>query len=217
MKLCVILTLALILSILFSCNSNSVKIEIPDGEPYYKIKIEDPRYDPGFTFVGMEKDISVYLDSIGERPLGEFNLSIAFNDSALSVMDIVPGEAIECWDVFSYHVDTTSILIDDSTFGIIRITAIADVPHISNQSNCPEINNSILVPNTELIKITFYVKDHYQYECQYVPIIFYWNDCKDNTVSTGLNQERLISQNVYEMNWISDDDLYNKLIPDDSK
>jgi hypothetical protein len=69
--------------------------------------------------------------------------------------------------------------------------------------------DSIVVAN-----LKFFVTNDRTYECQYVPIGFYWLECGDNAMSDVTGNQIFISKNVYWFN--RTDDQYLLLDPDSS-
>ena len=212
-----LLVLLVTLPLLFQCSDTDKIVNLPeDAQPYYAFKIEDPMYDEDYVRIGGQSEITVYLDSIGDRPLSNFNLSIAFQDTMLTVLDVIPDPALKCWDIFNY---TVSRFEDENgtPIELLRITAIADDKHPwSSPPNCSDAENSNLEYPDKLFEISVQVTSDYAYECWCLPLYFYWLDCDDNTVADADYSAEYVSRGVYDIAWIGEEH-YKKLIPDDNE
>jgi hypothetical protein len=126
-------------------------------------------------------------------PIGGFNLLIQYDPSALSIAQVTEGDfIIDCgWEYFTYRNGASGNCGSSACpNGILRITAIAD---INNGLNHPSCYQTVL---GELAKITFLVTNDRTFECQFVPIRFYWYDCRDNTLSSMSGDTLYISSTV---------------------
>jgi hypothetical protein len=86
-----------------------------------------------------------------------------------------------------------------------------------------EKNDGILNPNHitgpgELAKIKFFVSNDYTYECQFVPVRFFWLDCADNTLSSENGNWLYLGQQVFtfEGDLITDPEIYGYTGPADT-
>ena len=211
-----LLVLLVTLPLLFQCSDNDRILNLPENsEPYYAFLLQRIG-DAKFIFIGDTTEMPVYLESIGDQPLTGFNLSVVFEDSALNILDIIPGEAIECWEIFEY---TTRSFEDEEGRHLeqININAVADVKFISDQpSGCTANNGSFDNLPDELFTIRFEVSSDWKYNCSFVPVNFYWLDCNDNTINDDQYDVEYVSRAVYEPNWyIISHDEYLLYIPDD--
>ena len=211
-----LLVLLVTLPLLFQCSDTDKIVNLPeDSEPSYAFRIQ--RTDEAqFIFTGDTANVPVYLESIGDQPLTGFDLSIVYEDSALNILDIFPGEAIECWEYFDY---TTRNFEDEEGRHLeqINISAVADVKFISGHpSGCTADNGSFVTLPSELFTISFEVSADQKYNCRFVPLNYYWLDCNDNTINDDQYDVVYVSRAAYEPNWyIISYDEYFLNIPDD--
>ncbi|MFH2049011.1 MAG: hypothetical protein ABIJ12_06165, partial [bacterium] len=141
-------------------------------EPY-EIQIEKTHN----TFQGGHEYVDVTVNKGTENMLG-FDLLIAYDASALSFQTATEGDIYnECdWEYFTYRYGANGNCGENLPSGMIRIVGIAET---NNGPYHPACFGSS--PYT-LCTINFLVTDERIYECQYVPIRFYWCDCDDNSV-----------------------------------
>ena len=211
-----LLVLLVTLPLLFQCSDNDRIVNLPeDAEPYYSFVIESPGDNQSLNFQGGFSFIPVYLDSIGDQPLTNFDLSIAYEDTILTVRDVIPSEALECWEYFNYSVN---VIQDEqgNSLECLSINAISNLKSIYGQpTGCSGVKGEFVDFPTKLFDIKYYVKDNREYECHCVPIYFYWLDCNDNSVNDANYSIRYVSQNVYDIAWVGENQ-YTKLIPDNN-
>jgi len=51
----------------------------------------------------------------------------------------------------------------------------------------------------ELAVMKFYVTNDRTYECQYLPMRFYWQDCGDNAISSISGDTLYIDRGIYDL------------------
>jgi hypothetical protein len=127
--------------------------------------------------------------------LGGFDLLIAYDASALTLSEVIPGAEISTptlWEYFTYRFGATGNCNGPCPSGLVRIVAIAD------------INNGFPHPPTAAYQIDgtvatlkFLVTNDRTYDCQFVPLGFYWMDCTDNVLSSQNGQTAYISHYVW--------------------
>lgn len=160
---------------------------------------------------GHYSEVSIYLDSAFMPAqfccnlLGGFDFLVAYDASVLTATGALPGALIDNnkFEYFTYRFGPFGNCDGGCPSGMIRIVSLR------------ETNNGIL--NTyhisgpgELVKLNFLVSNDRTYECQYVPIRFFWYDCGDNTISDESGNWLHLGVQVYDFmgNLISDPAVY---------
>ena len=142
---------------------------------------------------GQPENVRVFLNGSG-KDLGGYNLLVAYDQSALTVINVVPGAAfVNCgWEYFNFRFGTDGNC-GGCPSGLLRIVAIAETNNGANHPGC-YLNGVI----GSLADIEFLVSDDRTLECQYVPVQFFWTDCGDNAFSSRMGDTLWISRHVYD-------------------
>jgi hypothetical protein len=176
--------------------------------PTADIVIEKTHY----THQGQFEYVSVLIDWAPCFEMGGFDFLIAYDASAINAMSATPGQLLEdCgWEYFEYRFGPFGNCGNACPSGMMRIVAIAEMNNGMNHPSCfgPPC------PDTdpfELAEIKFYVTDDRTFECQYVPIQFFWIDCGDNTISNVLGDLLYMDRRIYTYDgyilWDEEDDV----------
>lgn len=165
------------------------------------------------TIQGQYETVDIVMHD-GIDDMGGFDLLIAYDASALSFTGAEPGPALYdpapdgCgWEYFTYRSGAGGNCGDQCPSGLLRIIAIAETNNGANHPTCygPPDGN----PHN-LARLKFFVTNDRTYECQYVPIQFYWGDCGDNSISSVGGTQLYIDHAVYDFEglqlWDEDDD-----------
>lgn len=135
------------------------------------------------AYQGHDTYVSLYIDSMytGETFtsgfIGGFNFLIAYDASALDFRAAFPGDLIDTeFEMFTYRYGPDGNCGSACPSGMLRVTAL-------REENNGILNTQHVEGPGELAKLQFRVSDNRLYECQYVPIRFYWLGCGDNTIS----------------------------------
>jgi len=164
------------------------------------------------TLQGHYEQVSITYQNIldGSLPdMGGFDFLIAYDASALAFVEAYPGQLLEdCgWEYFSYRYGVDGNCGNACPSGLLRIIAIAETNNGPNHPNCygpPDTD-----PH-ELAKMKFFVTNDRTYECQYVPITFFWADCSDNSISSITGDSLILDSKIYDFEgnliWDEDDD-----------
>jgi hypothetical protein len=160
------------------------------NNPLIKIEKTHQSYQGHFEFVSITTENSIY-------EMGGFDFLIAYDASALTFMEATPGQLLEdCgWEYFTYRHGVQGNCGDACPSGLLRIIAMADTDDGPNHPSCygpPDTD-----PH-ELAEMKFLVTNDRTFECQYVPIRFFWDDCGDNAISSVDGEVLYVSDHVYD-------------------
>jgi hypothetical protein len=144
------------------------------------------------------RDTTVTISSFISDKIGGFDFLIKYDPTALMVNTVLPGSFITgCkWEYFTYrHGANGNCGANACPSGMLRIVAIAETNNGDHHPIC-------FVPGVaDLAVINFLVTNDRTFECQYIPIKFYWYDCGDNALSDKSGDTLLISRDVYDYSW----------------
>jgi hypothetical protein len=141
--------------------------------------------------------------------MGGFDFLIAYDATALTFMEATPGQLLEdCgWEHFSYRYGVYGNCGDACPSGLLRIIAMAETNNGPSHPSCygPPDDDPY-----EVAIMKFYVTNDRTFECQYVPIYFFWDDCNDNAVSNINGDTLILDSKIYDFEevliWDEDDD-----------
>ncbi|HWR81997.1 MAG TPA: T9SS type A sorting domain-containing protein, partial [Candidatus Deferrimicrobium sp.] len=147
------------------------------------------------TLQGTHEQVDVSVID-GSVPWGGFDILIAFDRSALNFQNVIPGDPYDqCgWEYITFR--TWFWPSYEPHFfwaGIIRVFGLADLNNGPNHPSC-----FILPTPFVLFTIDFLVTDNLLFECQYVPIRFFWTTCNDNAVSSVTGDTLFVSDEIWE-------------------
>jgi hypothetical protein len=198
-----IILLAVILG-LQSCTSSTGPEEV---EPDLSLKIGMMgRAAPDWVFQGGYFDMPIYIEADSVVQIDSFNLKISYNAKALTFIEGNSGDIFEGWPELAY---TSQVQTQDTNLaGVIKITGINGVDSFPMElgSNA----DSIL-----LLSLKFWVTDDRHYECLFIPVNFYWENCNDNIIYFHSGHRIAVSNNVYRFNWIDPQNPFVKILPED--
>lgn len=131
---------------------------------------------------------------------GGYDLLVKYDASALQFISAVPGDILtSCgFEYFTYRYGAVGNCSGSCPSGLLRIVSVADMNNGANHPSCygqgkPGPNG----PQSGLAELKFFVTSNATYECQYVPIQFWWMDCGDNSFSSITGDTLLIAAHVY--------------------
>ncbi|MBK7093433.1 MAG: T9SS type A sorting domain-containing protein [bacterium] len=165
---------------------------------------------------GQYEFVSVFIESEALE-MGGFDLLIKYDNSGLSFVDAKPGQLLtSCgWEYFTYRYGAIGNCGGPCPSGLLRIVAVADANNGPNHPSCYGAPDS---DQHEIAVLKFLVTNDRTFECQYLPVTFFWIDCGDNAVSTVTGDTLYIDKRIYsfegQMLW---DELDNALYPDASR
>ena len=134
------------------------------------------------VFQGHHRMVDVVLTG-GTNDMYGFDFVIGYDASAIAFMGAVPGVLFDMpgtyeWEYFTYRFGPDGNCGNACPSGFLRVVGMAD------QNDGPHHPLEVSVPiGTVLFSLDFLVSNDRLYECQYVPIKFFWTDCGDNTIA----------------------------------
>lgn len=162
-----------------------------------------------FVFQGGYTQVPIYAFVDGQD-VGGFEFLISYDASALTFVEATLGSYLESndWEYLTYINGPFGNCGSACPSGLVRIIGINDV---NNGLLHPDPGSWYWPDSTTVVDLKFFVTDDRTYECQFVPIGFYWLDCTDNTIADSTGNQIFISRNVYWYN--RPDDQYILLDP----
>ncbi len=167
------------------------------------------------TLQGQHEYVSITFDGLGFT-MGGLDMLIAYDRSALNFQAVVEGDLYDqCdWEYFTYR--TWFWPSYEPHFfwaGIVRVVGIADMNDGPYHPSCFTVPTPFV-----LFTIDFLVTDNRLFECQFVPINFFWMNCGDNAISSITGDTLYIDRKIYDFTgnlvWDEEDD---DLFPEDAR
>ncbi len=145
------------------------------------------------TIQGQYEKVKIFYDG-SAKEIGGFDLLLGYDQSALTVGTIKPGELFtDCgWEYFTYRYGPDGNCNNACPSGVIRVIGIAETNNGGYHPDC--FLQSVA---GAIVEIDFFVSNDRTLECQYAPIKFFWFDCGDNTLSSRLGDTLWTSREVY--------------------
>ncbi len=142
-----------------------------------------------FVFQGQHVEVPVTLNS---QEVGGFDILISYDNSVLSFQSATPSsDLVNCqWEYFTYRNGSDGNCGNACPSGLVRIVAIAETNNGPNHPDCFAVS--------ELFNMDFLVSNDRTFECQEIPIRFFWMDCGDNAFSSVDGNILHISEVVYD-------------------
>jgi hypothetical protein len=144
---------------------------------------------------GTELKLDVVLDRLDSaRDLGGFNLMMAYQPEALSLMTAEEGDAFtQCgWEYFTYRQGANGNC-EECPSGLVRVIGIAET---NNGPYHP--TPDCVLPGSTLTSLHFMLTNEETLECQFVPVRFFWVDCGDNMLTDPLGVQSYVSDQVFD-------------------
>jgi hypothetical protein len=130
----------------------------------------------------------------GSEPIHGFDLLMVYDSVVLTCLGATPGPAFDIpgayeWEYFESRGDTIGGY--SGYHRIVGLASINDGPHHPLEVYIPD--------GTVLFTLEFEISADAAFECNYVPLRFYWNDCGDNAIAPdSLGSVLAISDGVYD-------------------
>ncbi len=157
------------------CGADTCEVNFTINDEYpYDVRISKERMVLQGAFVNVDVTIDSVLPATG---LGGFDLLITFDHTAISLQTVTEGDIYEkCgWEYFTYRFGADGNC-PTCPPGLVRVIGIAET---NNGDDHPFCKYPEALPAT-LFTMKFLVSNDRSMVCQYVPIRFFWRDCKDN-------------------------------------
>jgi len=158
---------------------------------------------------GQYRDVAVTITN-AQYMMGGFDFLISYDASALTFIQAsMSGFPEACdWEYFTYRNGPTGNCDGGCPSGMIRVFALADYNDGANHPDC------FIPPDAGeygLFNLRFFVSNNRTFECQYVPITFFWYDCGDNTIASKSGDTTFVDRAIYnfegELIWDEFDDI----------
>jgi len=145
------------------------------------------------SYQGHYENVSITIEN-SQYDFEGFDFLIAYDASALAAVSVTAGQLLEdCeWEYFTYRFGVNGNCGDACPSGLLRIVAMAETNDGPHHPQCYGPPDGY---QYELAVMKFLVTNDRNFECQYVPISFFWNDCGDNSIS-GMGGEILYIDNI---------------------
>ena len=124
---------------------------------------------------GWPSTVSITADSLGFTP-GRFKLLLAVDQAAAGIITVEPGSMVsDCgWEYFNYLFVRETL----GTYYRGRQSYVLQIECAGGSSSCVGPNDPI-----ELARVRLWNSHHREYDCQFVPVRFFWLDCTDNIIT----------------------------------
>ena len=144
----------------------------------------------GFT------DVNIYMAT--NYPVGGFDLLLSYDNSALSLQQVLPGKFIsDCkWEYFTYRFGPFGNCTGACPSGMVKIVALAETNNGNAHPSC-FTNYPNVTADSTIATLHFLVSSNATLNCSFLPISWYWIDCTDNDFSNVKGDSLLISRYVY--------------------
>jgi hypothetical protein len=133
--------------------------------------------------------------NLGSELLRGFDILIAYDASALAFQAAIKGDLYAppygtcdpAWEYFNYRYGPDGNCGNACPSGMLRVVGIGETNNgpVSPDFACLDA----LVKPFTLFEMDFLVTNDRTFECQFVPIQFYWMDCGDNSLAYSPNSD----------------------------
>ena len=150
---------------------------------------------------GMHVVVDVTVNRGVDRLAG-FDLLISYDRTGVSFSSASAGDIYGCgWEYFTFRTGPFGACGSGCPGGMVRVVGLAETnngPHHPNFNCADDLEH----PFT-LFTLDFLVTDDRTFECQSIPIRFFWMDCGDNSLAyytpdNLYNAIQGVSRNIYE-------------------
>ncbi len=165
------------------------------------------------TLQGHYEYVSVTIEGAGQE-FGGFDFLMSYDNSGLNFVEAQPGSMLTTcgWEYFTYRFGAQGNCNGPCPSGMVRVVAVADA---NNGPNHPTCYGPAIPSPQELFRLKFLVTNDRTFECQYLPVRFFWLDCGDNAISTVTGDTLYIEKRIFSFEgnpvW---DEFNDALFPD---
>ena len=161
----------------------------PADQPSVMLEIVD-------ADLGEEIEVSIsWVNTDSTFEVGGFDILFAYDTLALSFLSAEPGQLlVDCdWEYFTYRSGPDSGCTDSTCpSATVRVVGVAETNNGDDHPTCYADSSG------ELVSLQFLVTDDPIWECQSVPLSFFWIDCGDNVFSSKSGESLFVSRDVYD-------------------
>lgn len=146
------------------------------------------------TLQGHHQQLCISYDA-GSNIVGGFDFLITYDASALSLAGAYEGNIYPDykWEYFTYRYGASGNCSGGCPSGLVRIVGLAE----TNNGDAHPIS-APLVPGDVFACLDFLVTNDRNFECNFFPVRWFWNDCGDNTMSSVHGDTLYMSQRVLD-------------------
>jgi hypothetical protein len=147
------------------------------------------------TLQGHYETVNVSFGTAG-NDVGGFDLLIGYDASGLSFTGAELAQDLkDCgWEYFTYRYNWNGNCGNGCPSGLLRLVGLAET---NNGPNHPDFACLSDMTGKGIATLTFLVSNDRNFECQYLPIRFYWMTCTDNTMSDISGDTLYMARNVF--------------------
>jgi hypothetical protein len=163
-------------------------------EPKFRVTIEKGEGEGDGVYLGHYTSLSIDLDGTYESmEFGGFDFLITYDNSIMSLVDAEAGALLNAcgWEYFTYRFGYDGNCGSGCPSGAVRLIALAETNNGPWHPSCYSSTTE-----TQLAVLNFYVVSNHNYDCQYVPVEFFWMDCGDNTMSSKYGDSLFMESSV---------------------
>ncbi|NIP44208.1 MAG: hypothetical protein GWN61_22440 [candidate division Zixibacteria bacterium] len=204
-----VMAFAIVILVIFSLLQFCSEITAPEEfEAIWALKVGHlgAGAESEWVFPGSFVDVPILLDADSGVQIDSFNLKVAYNAGAMIFIKGEPGQVLDQWPEPTYGPKVYAV--DTNLVGVIKMTGL-------NTAGSPSGQVGSYADSVELLKLRFWLYDSPKYECQYLPVRFYWENCRDNMIFCNSGHDIAISDKVFRINWINPSEPYVELLPED--
>jgi hypothetical protein len=136
----------------------------------------------------------------GSAEIEKYNLKVRYNSRALTFYGITKSELYDIpgnyeWEYLTYRIGDSTHASPLEIYRTIQITGIANIENDEHQPVDLSLNQG-----TILVYLNFHITYHKHFDCWFLPIEFFWEDCNDNVVHFIGSADTVagISENVFD-------------------
>jgi hypothetical protein len=146
-------------------------------------------------------DVAVSLDVQPDNvAIGGFDFLIAYDNSALSLQGVSDSASLlysACkWEYFTYRYGANGNCSAGCPSGLVRVFGMSETNNGDFHPSC--LSTDIGPLPIELFRMKFLVTNNRTFQCQHIPVQFFWIDCGDNVVPVWGYTYNMIESRVFD-------------------
>jgi hypothetical protein len=152
-------------------------------------------------FQGQFCDVAVSLDVQPDNvAIGGFDFLIAYDNSALSLQGVSDSASLlysACkWEYFTYRYGANGNCSAGCPSGLVRVFGMSETNNGDFHPSC--LSTDIGPLPIELFRMKFLIANNRTFQCQHIPVQFFWIDCGDNVVPVWGYTYNMIESRVFD-------------------